>query len=192
MSDRKSACSSLIVRHLDRPGVGERHTQIFGLAAGVTTEKMRVAVEAGGRGSPEFCGLFLVRVGPFTGGVIAPLAEEAFAAGDRERHNHPISLSQRLTFGSRFDHHAHGFMAQNVSALHLGNHPVEDVKVGTADRAGGDLDAGVARMFDPRVGHFDAADVALAVPDQRFHVSPSPRKIPAAQSQSPACVDVPR
>ena len=47
---------------------------------------------------------------------------------------------------------------------------IENVQVGAADRAGRDLDDGVARMFDFRIGNAVAAHVAFAVPDQCFQV----------------------
>ena len=59
---------------------------------------------------------------------------------------------------------AHELVAEDVAALHGGHEAVVEMQVGAADGAGGDLDDGVARMLDLRVGDRVAADVVLAVP----------------------------
>jgi hypothetical protein len=42
-------------------------------------------------------------------------------------------------------------------------------EVRAADRAAGDFDDGIPRMFDPGIGYAFAAHVAFAVPSQRLH-----------------------
>jgi hypothetical protein len=71
---------------------------------------------------------------------------------------------------SDLDHLAHGFVADHVAAFHLGDHAVEDVKIGAADRAGRDLDDGIARVMNFWVRYGFVAHVALAVPAQGFHL----------------------
>ncbi len=80
-------------RHLDRPDIGVGHAQILRLAAGKAAEKVRIAEQAGRRMTPQRLGLFLafLRIGPLAAGEGAALAEEAFAAGDDEGHDHPVA-----------------------------------------------------------------------------------------------------
>lgn len=157
------------VLDLDRPRIGVRHAQVLGLAAGIASEEMGIAVQTGGRMAPQRLGLGAVRIGALAAGEPAPLAEEALAAGDGEGHDDAIADLQLPVLRSDLDHFAHGLVADDVTALHAGNDAVEDVQVGAADRAGGDLDDGVARMLDPGVRHALATHVALAVPGQRLH-----------------------
>jgi hypothetical protein len=49
--------------------------------------------------------------------------------------------------------------------------PSKNVKVGATDGAGRDLDDCIATILDPRIGDALAADVARAVPRQRFQNS---------------------
>ena len=92
------------------------------------------------------------------------LAEEAFAAGDREGHDDAVADLQLFVLGADLDHLAHVLMAEDVAAFHRGNDAAIDVQIGAADGAGGHLDDGVARMLDFRIRNFLAADVAFAVP----------------------------
>ena len=50
--------------------------------------------------------------------------------------------------GAEFDHLAHILMTENVSAFHGGLIAVEEMKIGTADRAGRDFNDCVARMLN--------------------------------------------
>ena len=127
MSDRNSTCSSLRpVRHLDRADIGIGHAQIFGLAAGIAAQQMRIAEQAGGRMAPQLRGLLVIGVGALAAGEEAALAEEAFAAGDGERHDHAVADLQLLVLGADLDHLAHGLVAEDVAALHRRDDAVID------------------------------------------------------------------
>jgi hypothetical protein len=55
-------------------------------------------------------------------------------------------------------------MAEDVAALHGRLVSVEQMKVGAADRASGDLDDSVARVLDLRIRNRVHPDVAFSVP----------------------------
>ena len=103
------------VGNLDRTDIGVGHPQIFGLAAGVAAEKMRVTEQAGGRIAPELRGIFMIGVGALAARIEAVAAEEALAAGDRERHDDAVADLQLLVLGPDLDHLAHGLMAEDVA-----------------------------------------------------------------------------
>ena len=157
------------VGNLDRADVGIRNPHIFGLPARVAAEDVRIAKQARRRVAPQLFRGLSIGIAAFAAGIEAVAAEEAFAAGDRERHDDPVAHFQIADAAADLDDLAHRFMAEHVAALHRGNHAVIDVEVGTADRAGGDFDDRVAGVLDLRVGHALAANVMLAVPSQRFH-----------------------
>jgi hypothetical protein len=75
--------------------------------------------------------------------------------------------------GSRADLYdfAHGFMADDVAALHRWNDAAIDVEVGAADGTGRHPNDRVARILDLRIWHLFATHVSFAVPSQRFHVA---------------------
>ncbi len=158
-----------MARHLDRADIGKRHAQIFRLAAGIAAQQMGVAEQPGGRVAPELLRLRPVGIGALAAGIEAALAEEAFAASDRERHDHAVADLERLVVGADLDHLAHRLMAEHVAPLHARHHAIIEMQVRTADGAGGHLDDGIAAMLDLGVGHMLAAHVALAMPGQRFH-----------------------
>jgi hypothetical protein len=60
-------------------------------------------------------------------------------------------------------------MAEYVTLFHRWHDTVEQMQVRTADRAGGDLDDGIAAMFDLGIRHPVASNLVLAMPGQRFH-----------------------
>jgi hypothetical protein len=106
----------------------------------------------------------VIGIGPFTSRVEAVAAKEAFATGDRKRHNHTIADLQVFHLGTDLDNLAHVLMAKDVAAFHRRNDPAIDVQVGAAYGAGGHLDNRISPVFDLRVRNFFATDVALAVP----------------------------
>ncbi|CAH1658630.1 hypothetical protein CHELA20_53355 [Hyphomicrobiales bacterium] len=60
-------------------------------------------------------------------------------------------------------------MADDVARLHPRDDAVVHVQVGSTNGTGRDANNGVSAILDLRVWHALAADVALAVPSQRFH-----------------------
>src|SRR5437879_1265541 len=119
---------------------------------------------------PELLSLLLVGVRPFAAGKEATLAEEAFAAGDGERHHHPVSYLQLFVVLADLDDLAHRLVTEHVPAFHLGDDAVENVQVRAAYGASRHLDDGVSPVLNRRIGNALAADVALAVPGQCFHL----------------------
>jgi hypothetical protein len=116
----------------------------------------------------------LVGVAALAAGIKAALAEEAFAAGDGEGHHDTIADLKLVVVAADLDDLAHGLMAEHVAAFHAWNRSAIDMQIGATDRAGGDLDDRIAPVLDRRIRHALAADVALAMPCQRFHAG-SPR-----------------
>ena len=114
-------------RNLERADVGERHADVLGLAAGVAAHHVRVAEQAGGRESVELLGHPGIRVRVVAGRPQLPVAEEAAAAGDRERDDDPIADFQLVVVASDVDDFAHELMAEDVAALHGRNEAVEQV-----------------------------------------------------------------
>jgi hypothetical protein len=99
----------------------------------------------------------------------ARFAKETFAAGDGEGDDDAIADLQRLVLGPDLDDFAHRLMAQHIALFHGGHDAVEQVQIGAADRAGGDLDDGIARVLDLRIRHRLATNVVLAMPGECFH-----------------------
>src|SRR6476646_1426385 len=120
--------------------------------------------------APKLGGFGRVGVGPLAAGIVSAPTEEALPAGNCEGHNDTVADLQLPVGAPDLDHLAHGFVADDVAALHAWNHSVVDMQIGTADGAGRDLDDGVARILDFRVGHRLVAHVAPAVPAQGFHL----------------------
>src|SRR5690348_16706312 len=129
---------------------------------------MRIAEEAGRRMSPKLRRLVRIGVGPFTSGVVAALAEEAFATGDCERNDDPIPGPELADSAADLDNFPHRFVTQHVTALHAGNDAIVDVQVGAADGATGDTDYGITGVLNCWVRHRLAPHVAFAMPRSAF------------------------
>src|SRR4051794_29160438 len=86
----------------------------------------------------------------------APDAEEAFTAGDCEWHDDAVADLQLLVFCADLDNFAHRFMT--VTAFHLGDNTVENMKIGGADGACCHLDAA-----DGAGCHFDDASPGCSI-----------------------------
>jgi hypothetical protein len=65
-------------------------------------------------------------------------------------------------FGAQFNNFAHVLVAENVTPLHRWLVTVEEVKVGPADSAGGDLDDRLSGYLGIRNSIY--SDVAFSVP----------------------------
>jgi hypothetical protein len=83
--------------------------------------------------------------------------------------HHAIADLKLVVFRSNLDDLAHGLMTEDVALFHRGHDAVEQVEVRTADRAGGDLDDGIASVLDLGIRYRVAPNVVLAVPGQRSH-----------------------
>jgi hypothetical protein len=99
----------------------------------------------------------------------ALLTEPALSAADSEWNDDAITDLQVRNFGAKFDDLAHILMPENIAALHGGLIAVKQMKVGTTDRASGDLDDRISRMLDLGVGNRVNANVAFAVPTECAH-----------------------
>ncbi|MDP9759420.1 hypothetical protein QE432_004853 [Agrobacterium sp. SORGH_AS 745] len=60
-------------------------------------------------------------------------------------------------------------MAHDVAAMHFGHDAVVEMKIRTADCAGGHLDNRVAAVLDLWIGDTLTANVVLTVPGQGLH-----------------------
>ena len=86
--------------------------------------------------------------------------------------------------GADLDHLAHHLVAHDVAGQHRRDEIVKEMKVRAADGAARHLDDGIARILDLRIRDGVAADVFLAVPNQRFHLM-APDRIRAPSVRSP-------
>jgi len=104
--------------NLDRADIGERHPQVFGLAARKASQEVGEAQEAGRRLTHGLAGRVGVRVGDVTQGEHLLPAEEARAAGDRERDDHAIAAAERLDVAPDLHHFAHRLVTDDIAFLH--------------------------------------------------------------------------
>lgn len=111
-------------------------------------------------------GEILIAVGALADREIAPLALVALAADDREGHDDAVADLEFLVLRAHLDHVAHELVAHDVAGLHTRNKCIVEVEVGAADRGARDLDDGIARMLDPRIGDTVAPDILFPVPAQ--------------------------
>jgi hypothetical protein len=82
-----------------------------------------VAKEAGRRMSPKFRRLVRIGIGPFTSGVVATLAEEAFATGDGEWDDDPVPCLEIADATADLHDFSHRLVAQHVTTSMLGMTP---------------------------------------------------------------------
>src|SRR3954470_15722859 len=145
---------------------------------------MRVAEQAGCRVSERLVCQMALAIGGFADREIAAFALIAFAANDREGHDDAVALLQlAVDAGADLDHFAHGLVAHDVAGQHARNVVVKEVQVGAADGAACDLNDRVARILNLRIGDGVAANVFLAVPNQRLHLC-SPASYEASKSNN--------
>jgi len=157
------------LRHLHRADIGKRHAQIFCLTGQEAAQQVRITEQARRRVTPEPGRGRCVRVGTLATRVEAALAEEALAAGDRERHDDTVALLLPGYIFADLEHLAYRLVADHVAALHCGDDAVVEMQIRAADRACRDLDDRVARLLDLRIGHAFAPHVMLAMPSDCFH-----------------------
>ena len=161
------------VLNLDRADVGVGHAHVLCLAAGIAAGQVRVAEETCGGVAEDLVGQFLVAVGPLADREIPAPALLALAAGDRERHDDPVTDLELVVPRPDLDHFAHEFVAHDVAGFHAGHQAIVEMDVGAADRGARHPDDGIPRRLDLRIGDVVAADVGPAVPAQRAHAVPS-------------------
>src|SRR3954469_10063110 len=94
----------------------------------------------------------------------AVAAEEAFPAGDRERHNHAVTDLKFLVLWTNLNHLTHVLVAEDVALFHRRDDAAINVQVGTANGASSDLDDCVAGMLDLGIRNGLAPDVAFSMP----------------------------
>jgi hypothetical protein len=100
-----------------------------------------------------------------------PRLQKKHSPQEMEGHDHPVAHFQCLVLATNFDHFTHGFMAKDVTLFHAWNDAIEDMKVGAANSAGGNLNDRITRMLDLRVWHGVAPHVPFAVIGERLHQS---------------------
>jgi len=105
-----------------------------------------------------------VGIGALAGREQSLLAEPAFAAADREGDHDAVADPQIGDLGPERHDLTHILMAEDVAGFHRRLVAVEQVEIGAADRAGGDLDDRIARVLDLGIGDGVDAHVALTVP----------------------------
>src|SRR5690606_28434856 len=153
-----------------RADVGVGHAHVLGLTARVAAGEVGVAVEPGSGVAEQFVGDVLVAVAALAHREVAAPTLVALATDDGEGHHHAVADFELLVRRADLHDLAHELVAHDVAVFHAGHEAVVEVQVRAADRAGTDLDDGVARIFDGRVGYVVvAADIVLAVPAKRSH-----------------------
>src|SRR5690242_13560196 len=144
---------------------------------------MRVAEQACCRVAEHLVGEMPLAIGGLADREIAALALFAFAANDGERNNDAIARLQfSVHSGADLDHFAHSLMAHDVAGQHGRDEVVEQVQVGAADRATRDLDDGVAWILNLGISNSVAADILLAMPNERLHLVSSGSTYVASKS----------
>src|ERR1044072_7162378 len=121
--------------------------------------------------APEFLGHPGVRIGILTKREFLSATKETGAARDRKRIHHSIADLQIFDARPHLDNFPHELVAENVALHHGGDVPVIDMQVRAADGGGRNLDNGVPRIEDFRVGDILNAQTRYAVPAIRFHVA---------------------
>src|SRR5436305_12290731 len=116
--------------------------------------------------APQLLGVFHVRVGALAARIETPLAEKAFAASDRKRHDDTVADFQLLHLAPDLDDDTHRLVADDIAAMHARDDAVIHMQVRAADRSGGDPDNRIARALDRPVGHRVATHVALSAPTE--------------------------
>src|ERR1700730_11610964 len=113
----------------------------------------------------------LFAIGGLANRKIAALALLALAADDGEGNDDAITLLEPAVHArTGLDHLSHHLVTHDVAWQHRRDEIVEQMKVGTADRAARHLDDRVTGILDFRIRHRVASNVLLAVPDERSHV----------------------
>ena len=130
---------------------------------------MAEAEQAGGRLSHGLARHLSIGIGSVTARIESLLAEPTPTTADREWNNDPIADRKIGDLGTEFDHLAHILMTEYVSALHGGLITVEEMKVGTADRAGRDFNDCVARMLNLGIWYSVNAHIPFTVPAKCSH-----------------------
>ena len=112
-------------------------------------------------------------------------AGRAGAAGDRERHDHPVADPQLVGVdaGTDLDDLAHELVAHHVALLHRRHVAVEQVQVGAADRGRGDPHDRVAGVEDAS-GRGRRWTSTLFGPVQQLAFMPAP---PPARPSDSGC-----
>jgi hypothetical protein len=90
---------------------------------------MAEAEQAGRRLSHGLARHLSIGIGSVTARIESLLAEPTLTTADREWNNDPIADRKVGDLGTEFDHLAHIFMTEYVSALHGGLIAVEEMKV---------------------------------------------------------------
>lgn len=90
---------------------------------------MGVAEQARRRISPELGDLFGIGVASLTTGEETASAEEALTAGNREGHDDAIANLQLAVLPTNLNDLTHRFVAHDVTAMQVGHHAIEVMKV---------------------------------------------------------------
>jgi hypothetical protein len=107
---------------------------------------------------------FGVRIGAVATRKQTLLTEPTLTAADSEWNNDAITDLQVRHFGAQFDHLAHVLVSEYISALHGRLISVKQMKIGSTDGTGADLDDCISRMLNLGIGNRFDANVAFAVP----------------------------
>ena len=158
-----------VVRNFNGADVCHGHAKKPGLSAGIAPEHVTETEQPRGRLAHRFTRDLCVRIGPVAAREKSLLAEPALATANRKGNDDPVAHLEIGNLAAQLDYFAHVFVAEYVAAFHRRLIPVEQMKIGTANGAGRDLDDGIPRMLNFRVGDRVHADIALAVPTECAH-----------------------
>jgi hypothetical protein len=100
----------------------------------------------------------------------APVAHVTHAARDVEWNDDPVSLLQAGDAAAHLLDDAHRLVAKNVAFIQERPQDFIEVQVRTAQSTGRHPDDGIGWFLDRWIGNGIDAHVALAMPDECFHV----------------------
>ncbi len=96
-------------------------------------------------------------------------AKETFPAGNGEGNDDAVTDLQRLVVPADFYDFAHGLVAHDVAAMHVGHDAIIEVEIRAADGAGRHFNDCVAAVLDFWIGDTLTANVVLSVPGECLH-----------------------
>ena len=112
----------------------------------------------------RLAGHLRIRVRSVAAGKERLFAKETASAKNRKWDNDSIAYFERRHSATNLLDESHGFVPENVAALHCRHIAVEKVQIGIANAAARDFDDRVARILNLRVGDVIDADITFAVP----------------------------
>jgi len=97
------------------------------------------------------------------------LAVHAITTCDLETGNNSVAYIQVGNLGTLLFDSSAELVAEDVAAFHLNDGAMEEMEIGTTDRAASDFENDIAVLYDDGTRYFLDLDVAFAHPAERLH-----------------------